>query len=305
MPKSSRILVIKLGAIGDIFFIFAALQSIHKAYPKASFSFFTRKPHGDLVKPLGIFHHIYEHSYPRIHRFGLRINDNRALKKLLRQRDFDMVFDFQGMQKRVFFSSVFQAKEWHFIDPHQYNSQEHPNQACARQMQDIGIKTPILPEMGWLQKTKTPPSLSFPYALLVLGGTLWRKNKLWPLDNFIALAQWLVKEKNLIPVLLGGKQEKAKGTKIIKACKQAVDLTGQLSIYQAALLGKETRCAFGHDTGLMHLLAFDGVTCFILIRDKIFNGHRALKRDHVSFFHKKRVDMISFDHIKRMLDNHL
>ncbi len=56
-------------------------------------------------------------------------------------------------------------------------------------------------------------------------------------------------------VLIGGKEDTEAGDKLNSACNNTINLCGQLSIDQSALLMKNALKVYAHDTGMMHIAA--------------------------------------------------
>jgi ADP-heptose:LPS heptosyltransferase len=94
-----------------------------------------------------------------------------------------------------------------------------------------------------------------------IGPTANWTGKLWPAERFVALARLLAAERPgaRIAVFAGpGAQEAALAAPVLTALPDAIDLTGRLSLPEAAAC--LARCAIfvGNDSGLMHLAAAAG-----------------------------------------------
>ncbi len=98
--------------------------------------------------------------------------------------------------------------------------------------------------------------------LLVLGPTANWAGKVWPAERFVALTQALLAGPlagAVVAVLAGpGAVERAMAAPVLAALPGAVDLSGQLSLSEAAACMERAALFVGNDSGLMHLAAAAG-----------------------------------------------
>ena len=94
-----------------------------------------------------------------------------------------------------------------------------------------------------------------------LGPTANWSGKVWPADRFVALFRALERE---LPgaraaIFAGpGEAERAMAAPVLAALPGAIDLTGRLSLAEAAACLARCRLFIGNDSGLMHLAAAAG-----------------------------------------------
>lgn len=99
-------------------------------------------------------------------------------------------------------------------------------------------------------------------AIIALAPTANWTGKVWPAENFIALARRL--RETLLPdariaIFAGpGPQEAALAAPVIAAFPDAIDLAGRLDLPQAAACLARCALFIGNDSGLMHLAAASG-----------------------------------------------
>ncbi len=96
-------------------------------------------------------------------------------------------------------------------------------------------------------------------AILALGPTANWTGKVWPPERFARLAQALRETTPRIAIFAGpGPFEAGLAAPLLEALPDAIDLTGQLTLSEAAAC--LARCALfvGNDSGLMHLAAAAG-----------------------------------------------
>jgi len=96
--------------------------------------------------------------------------------------------------------------------------------------------------------------------IVALGIGARRFRKRWPIERFIELSDWIVKEYDAQVLLLGGGEDKDLGEKMKKALgDKVIDLIGKTTLRQSASLLKHCDIYIGNDTGLKHIAAATGI----------------------------------------------
>ncbi|MBV9210519.1 MAG: glycosyltransferase family 9 protein [Acidobacteria bacterium] len=91
-------------------------------------------------------------------------------------------------------------------------------------------------------------------------GTNWQ-SKVWPEERFAALGERLVKELDLYPLLIGGQQDVPCHERLLARWGRGVNAAGKLKVRQAAAAITMCRFFVGNDTGTTHLAAAVGTPC--------------------------------------------
>jgi ADP-heptose:LPS heptosyltransferase len=101
-----------------------------------------------------------------------------------------------------------------------------------------------------------------PGPAIGLGPTANWSGKIWPAGNFAALTHALIETAmpGARPVIFAGPgaQEQASAAPLLAALPNALDLTGRLTLAQAAACLARCAIFIGNDSGLMHLAAAAG-----------------------------------------------
>lgn len=114
---------------------------------------------------------------------------------------------------------------------------------------------------GWL-RDNCPQGLA-QNSLVGFGpGSKWA-SKVWPEERFARIGQRLIEEFQLFPIVLGGLEDCALGERLIKVWGLGANAAGQLNIRQAAALLQNCRLYVGNDTGTMHLAAAVQTPCVV------------------------------------------
>ena len=269
-----KVLVIKLGALGDFVLALQAMERIRKVHPRAKITLLTTPPYEALAK---------QSPYVNEVEIDGRENDVGAwwsMVNRIRRAKYDRVYDLQTSNRT---DALFQflrpfPPEWSGVafgaklkhkNPHR--NQMHTLERQADQLKEAGIwpdaptepGTAPTPDLSWILKKHPIPRPTpgapppKPFALLVPGGSAHRLEKRWPVERFAELAG-LLRAKGLDIVIIGGPQESAMARLIQKAVGQARDLTGRTDFAQIAVLGAKAALAVGNDTGPLHLIAAAG-----------------------------------------------
>ncbi len=96
-----------------------------------------------------------------------------------------------------------------------------------------------------------------PHARWVaLGLAASHPEKRWPIDRFVALADWLATTHQARVVAVGGEDVAADAARLTSACRTtALNLTGVLTLRQTAAVLARCHLYVGNDSGPMHLAA--------------------------------------------------
>ncbi|MBO6085341.1 MAG: glycosyltransferase family 9 protein [Acetobacter sp.] len=276
-----RILIIRLGALGDFVQSFAPFQAIRAAYPHAHITLRTTRPFVALARLSPWFNTVEEDTRPTWREWRSLILLGKHLG------DYDLVFDLQTScrtaryfwlaywmrclshgKKSLWSTHVRRAALYHA------NPQRNEMHTYARQRDQLriaGISLNTLPDISWLhchgvhdlKKSHFDIILTKPYVLLVPGASLHRPAKRWPVHGYAKVAQILA-TRGIRPVVVGTKNERSLAVDICSICPSALDLTGKTSLSELAGLASCAWGAIGNDTGPMHLAAAMGCRCLVL-----------------------------------------
>jgi ADP-heptose:LPS heptosyltransferase len=305
MPGTdSRILVIKLGALGDFVQALGPFAAIRRYHADAHITLLTTGAYADFARQSGYFDDIRVDSRPG----ALEIVKWMDLRRFLRGGAFGRIYDLQTSDRSSFYFRLFwpdPKPEWSGIargcsHPHGNPGRDamHTIERQAEQLRLAGIDDIPPPDFSWAIADTDRFGLPERFALLAPGGAAHRPAKRWPPDRFAALAQ-IISERGIKPVLLGGDSEREVAQAICRECPDAVSLAGQTEFADLAALARRAVVAVGNDTGPMHLTAAAGCRCLVLYSaesDPALCGQRGpdvsiLRRDALSIVTPEEVAM--------------
>lgn len=291
MPSSptqfSKILVVKLGALGDFIQALGPMAAIRKHHKNAEITLLTTKAFRGFGESCGYFDHIITDNKPKL----LNLPGWVALRKALNNVGYDRVYDLQNNDRTSFYFKLLAPKpEWVGVAKgasHRNTSHDrtagHAFDGHVQTLGLAGIQNVKVDPLNWMKADITTLGLQERYILLVPGCAPTRPEKRWP--HYTALANMIAKQ-GLQPVILGTDAEREVTQEIAKNCPDALDLTGKTSLAHIATLGRNAAGAVGNDTGPMHLIGATGCPSLILFSAHSNPVKHAPKGDHVSVLQK-------------------
>lgn len=273
-----RVLVIKLGALGDFMQALGAMRVVRATHPSARITLLTTEPFEAFAKACPYFDIVEADGRPR------DIKGRTDLIRRLRAANYDMVYDFQNNDRtaQYFFGLTGKKPLWSGAAKgasHQHTNDNraemHNFDRLAEQLIHAGLgpKPPgdpsgwvigqdVLPSLDWVRPAfRDPPrfqpaffGLNGPYVLLIPGSSADHPEKRWPVDRFLKLATWFA-DGGFTPVIIGGKDEGDIGAQINRKEARSKNLVGRTDLFQLATLAERATLAIGGDTGPMHMAA--------------------------------------------------
>jgi ADP-heptose:LPS heptosyltransferase len=262
-----RILVIKLGALGDFVQAMGPAAAIRAHHADAEITLLTTAPFVDLARDAPYFDRIWIDERPGLlDPLGLW-----RLGRRLRAGRFDRVYDLQTSDRSSFYHRLMGRPPWWSgiasgaSHPHRNPRRDamHTLDRQAEQLHVAGIATVPPPDIAWAARDTRRFGLPERVVLLVPGGSPHRLEKRWPVERFVALAEFAARRR-LTPVVLGGGAEATLGAVIAERAPCVRDLTGRTSFGEIVGLAQAARYAVGNDTGPMHLVTAAGCAATVL-----------------------------------------
>ena len=289
-----RVLVIKLGALGDFAQAFGAFRAIRDAHADAQITLLTTPPFAELALASGLFDQIDTDGRPK----GL--GQTLTLFARLRAGRYDRVYDLQTSSRSRWFFYAFLPRppQWSGISrgaSHRQTRRDrdsmHNLDRMADQLHVAGIGPAYGPgeappsDLSWAARVPgCEPEvlmerfgLRRPFAILAPGASPVKPEKFWPIAAYAELAQAL-EAAGLKVAVAGGPAESPLITLIAARAPGVVDLTGRTSLVELASLGTSARLCVGNDSGPTHLLAYAGAPGLMLmsrVSDPAHCGPRA------------------------------
>lgn len=268
--KPAPILIIKLGALGDLVQALGPIAAIRRHHPGAEAVLLTTRPYADLMGACPWIDAVWIDSRPSLGAIGAWL----ALRARLRAAGFGRVYDLQTSDRsslyyRLFWPGPF--PQWSGIaagcsHPHANPQRDrmHSLERQAEQLRMAGIADVPPPDLSWVEADVGRFGLGAgDYVLMVPGGAAHRPDKRWPAGAYADLARRLAAQGRR-PVLIGLAAEAGLLAEIAGAHPDILSLAGQTSLAEIAVLARHAAGAVGNDTGPMHVAAVAGAPAVVL-----------------------------------------
>jgi ADP-heptose:LPS heptosyltransferase len=251
-----RILVIRLGAVGDFCNSFPAFAAIRAHHAANRVALLTTAPFVSLALDSPWFDEVHVDARPG----WLDLAGLWRLRTQLSGHDF--VYDLQTSRRSSKYFRLAGRPPWSGIAAGCSHPDDNPDRGrlptVARQRAQLaraGVSA-AEPDLSWLRSGGPP--LEPPYALLAPGTSRAHGGaKHWPAERFGDIAG-LLSARGIRPVVVGGAGDTASAAVIRAICPAALDLTGTTDLQALAGLAARAALALGGDTGPIHLAGMMG-----------------------------------------------
>ena len=269
MAGREKILVIKLGALGDWVLATGPFAAIRAHHRDAEITLLTLAEFADWGARCGWFDDVWIDDRPGWTR---PVGWLRLRRKLI-DAGFSRIYDLQTSDRSSAYFRLlprWRRPQWSGIargcsHPHANPKRDdmHTVERQAEQLTMAGIAHVPPPNLDWLDAEIDGLVEAENFALLVPGGSAHRPGKRWPAERYVVLANALA-ERGIVPVLIGASAEADILAAITKQAPAAISLAGQTGLGQIAALSRRAGVAIGNDTGPMHIVATAGCPSVVL-----------------------------------------
>ena len=289
--NSSRILVFRIGQLGDTLVALPAMWAVKTQFPEAHLALLCDRHPGksfvlasDLLRGTGIFSGFL--SYP--------VTGSGGITKL-----FSMVSLLAAIRKGRFDTLVYLApsgrtsnqieRDRRFFSLAGIKTFVGMDGFAALEIKKPGVplaETPRESELLLKRLSFFAPTYNYRKDLALGAGEekevadwLARQNsdggrrwvafapgskmpaKRWPLERFIEVGRGLIEPYDIWPVVFGGAEDAGDANRLIEAWGRGYNAAGELSVRASGFALKRCALYLGNDTGTMHLAAAEDTKC--------------------------------------------
>ncbi|MFY9288757.1 MAG: glycosyltransferase family 9 protein, partial [Alphaproteobacteria bacterium] len=297
------ILIIRLGALGDLVLCFQAFHEIRRAHPKAEIALLTMPAFADFARQMPWFDKVLIDERPsgwQPHKWIELLNTVKAFNPT-------RVYDLQGKRRQsilyALLGSRFKGPEWSGAaplcsHPRLWPPQDnmHYTDFVAAQLQRAGVPTQSAADVSWLDTSLDHFNLPPRFALFIPGCAPGRDYKRWPAQHYAILARHF--EGHGIACLAVGTAADADVIASIRAMTPSViDLGGRTNLPQLASLARRSAITVGNDTGPTHLAAAVGAPVLALMSDRVNAVWAVPRGPNVRWLQGKPLMTLSVDKV--------
>lgn len=269
MTAATHILVIKLGALGDIILAMDAFQALRRHHPDARITLLTRRPFVALTRSMPWFDEVWTDAAPKLWQVPRWL----ALRRQLRGGNFQRVYDLQGNDRAGFYFRLLGPgrPEWSGVargcsHPRPDLSGENlpVTERLWRQLESAGVPRGGAADLAWLDGDLSAFALPDRLVLLVPGCAPQHPYKRWPASHYAALAVKLAAQ-GVAAVAIGTGVDQAAIAEIRALAPGVINLAGKTDLGQVAALARRAEAVIGNDTGPVHLTGIVGAPTLVLM----------------------------------------
>ncbi len=267
--STKKILVIKLGALGDFVQAAGPFAAIRRHHQDAEITLLTAPAFAEFAGAAPWFDKIKIDRRPS----AMQIGKWLGLRNWLRWQNFSRIYDLQTSDRSGFYFKLFwpgPAPDWSGIAPGCSHPHTNPRRdlmhTFERQQEQLlmaGIAGVEAGDLSWVTADIKRFGLDENFALIMPGGAVHRPDKRWSNENYQAVARHLI-SKGITPVFIGGAEELPLTLKLAEVDPLCRPLTGETTISDLFALARKAKLAIGNDTGPMHAAAATGCKTIVL-----------------------------------------
>jgi heptosyltransferase-2 len=273
-PAKTKILIVKIGAIGDAVMALSMINEIDERYPDAEITWLC----GDIISPL-------IKSITRIN-IVIVLNENKLLAgskleqisvilktwiKLL-FKNYDLVINaHRDKRYDLLLLTTFKKEYRSFTGKERKNQLVQGRYHAAEYARlinnadDWKITEPVFPKIQIPQEPKIEKLIGESNGsriILTPGGAQNLINggaqRKWPIENYVLLAKTMIEKYNNTKIILAGSEnDKYAGNSFNKL--PVVNLIGKTTLTDIISLYNRCKLLITHDTGLLHLAKLSGI----------------------------------------------
>lgn len=299
LENINKILVYRLGSLGDTLVALPSFNAIREKFPHAEITILTSRPENSVIAPLEAI--LPKKNFDNLIIYPLQTKNSLIISNLIkniRDKNFDLAINLT--QSRGFiktfrdllffkickipnllgfsFSSkdlILQKKQGDFYEPERERIFRRIKVLTKKSCEDESLWDLLFTEeeKQTAESIQKKNRIDIPFIAVSLGSQF--EEKKWQPSNWSKTIQIiLAKYPHLQIVALGAKNEEALSREILSPiCRNHINLCGLTNPRISALILKQSILFMGHDSGPMHLAATVGVPCLSIFSIRNKKGH--------------------------------
>ncbi len=266
----TNILIVRLGALGDVVHAIPAAAALRAAFPDARIDWLVEAKHREILDLVTVIDRVIPVRRASVTGWS------EAVKEL-RQTAYDVALDLQGLMKSAVLARASGAARvigfsiWHLREKtarpfySQTGSDDvgtHVIQKNLKLLETIGVKDDRIAfplahvESAALRSIRSMAGDGQPFAL-INPGAAW-PNKRWPAERFGEIATFLRDVRGIASFVLWGPGEEQLARAVAEASAAAARPAPPTSVADLLALSREASLMISGDTGPLHIAAAAG-----------------------------------------------
>ena len=278
-----KILIVRLGSLGDILHTVPTQQQLSRCFPDAEIHWMVEPPYDALLRHIPGISKIWLAATRKWRHHISSSLEIIHLVRSLRNERFTVALDFQGLLKSAVLAKLSGAHRIIGFAPERFKepsagyfysetavgddgSKRHAVEINTQLARFLGCRESVIAPLVPLQIPPTALSyvdqnlreLKIKQPILINPGAGWI-TKLWPAENYAQLSVRVEEELNIPTVFTYGPGEEDLMEKVRKAINPRPVTSFPTDILQLAALCQRARLFVGGDTGPLHLAVALGI----------------------------------------------
>ena len=302
-----RILVIKLGALGDFVLETGGMMEVRRRFPEAHITLMTNKAFLPIAKQAGIYSDYIIDN--RVSWFNLK--QQARLIKEVTGGGFEYIFDFQCVSRTE--KKYFPVLRWFM--PHSFIwvnackgfAWKVQKQGCycfgKLTEEDYPFTFPLT-DLSFLHgENKYFHELPERFVMLIPGCSPNHPHKRWPISNYCEIVARLAR-LGIHSVVIGTEVEEAEIMAISASSPMAVNMLNKTTLLDIPDLARRALATIGNDTGPSHMASLSGVPTIAVYDKRTASGVLRGPRS-VNLVSPSTIDLITPDMVWEKLEEFL
>lgn len=275
-----RILIIKLGGLGQLVLSAGAMQAIRAHHPNDHLVLLTAEEYTDFARNIGVIDEVW---LDKLHPFS-DIPAMWKFRKWLISGKFWRVYDLDCTKRSAMYFRMMgiQKPEWSgdvgwcshpFPNPYKtdknmrFDTLPHLYDRYRLQLGMLGMNYFPEPNLNALAADVSRYALPERYALIAPAGLHASPQRRWAQGHFEDVCNWL-QAQGIYPVLVGSGADKYLLSDMTRVCQARYidvrNLCDQTNVMELASLARGATMAIGNDNGAMQVIALSGCPSLLI-----------------------------------------
>ncbi len=284
----NKILIVRLGALGDILHAVPAQQALVRQLPRAEIHWLCEPPYAPLLKAVPGVHRVWTADTKQWRSRPWRASQGVTLLRALRRVGFDVVFDFQGLVKSALLAGFSGAPRRVGFNPERFKekgiqffyTEAAPGEAnLDRHVIDANLdlvgrlvpagsadpKIPLrIPAQDERRVQEELGRIGVSRPVLINPGAGWA-TKIWPAENYARLGVEIERQTGHPVVYTYGPDEEGLIERIRASNPPGLARAFPTSILQLAALCRHSKLMVAGDSGPLHLAVAMGTATVAIL----------------------------------------
>lgn len=277
-----KILVVRYRFIGDMILTIPFLRNLRRAYPFAQIDMLVSPNSGEVIENCPYVNNFIYFDTTRKHKYEIGNNCKKSFfyyVSLLRKEKYDKAYILKrsfssallcflsGVKQRIGYNT--ENRGFLLTKKVKYDKQKHESlcfldvlKADNIDVKDYYLETWINEESKIkVDKILIKNGIINEENKIAINASASNENKMWDINNFAKIVEYLSNEKNIRVIFIGAEIDKKiyKNMKYEKELKiKPVNLCGELNIQDSLALLKKVKFIIGNDSGNLHMASSAG-----------------------------------------------